>query len=120
MTTIHSNSPRDSLRRIETMVMMAGMDLPLFAIREQVASAIELVVHLERMRDGTRKVMNVTEVHGMEGETIVLQDLFVFGQVSYKNGRVFGKLKALGLRPHFMEKFQKAGVSLPDHVFESE
>ena len=119
MTTVHSNSPRDSLRRIETMVMMAGMDLPLPAIREQVASAIELIVHLERLRDGTRKVMSVTEVHGMEGETIVMQDLFTFGQVEYKNGRVFGKLKSLGLRPHFMEKFTKAGVKLPDHVFEN-
>ena len=119
MTTIHSNSPRDALRRIETMVLMAGMELPLSAIREQVSSAIELVVHLERLRDGTRKVMSVTEVHGMEGETIVMQDLFAFTQVDYKNGHVFGKLQALGLRPHFMEKFQKAGVSLPDHVFEN-
>lgn len=120
MTTIHSNSPRDTLRRIETMVMMAGMELPLSAIREQVASAIELIVHLERLRDGTRKVMAVTEVHGMEGETIVMQDLFSFGAIEYKNGRVFGRLKALGLRPHFMEKFEKAGVKLPEHVFASE
>ena len=118
MTTIHANSPRDSLRRIETMVMMAGMELPLTAIREQVASAIELIVHLERLRDGTRKVMSVTEVHGMEGDTIVMQDLFAFSQVEYKNGRVFGKLKALGLRPHFLEKFTKSGVRLPDRVFE--
>jgi pilus assembly protein CpaF len=120
MTTIHSNSPRDSLRRIETMVMMAGMELPLQAIREQVASAIELIVHMERMRDGTRKVMRVTEVHGMEGDTIVLQDLFTFGQVEYRNGRVFGKLQALGLRPLFMEKFTKAGIKLPDHVFDND
>lgn len=120
MTTVHSNSPRDSLRRIETMVMMAGMELPLTAIREQVASAIELIIHVERLRDGTRKVMSVTEVHGMEGDTIVLQDLFAFGQVDYKNGHVFGKLKALGLRPHFMEKFKKAGITLPDHVFEND
>jgi pilus assembly protein CpaF len=116
MTTIHANSPRDSLRRIETMVMMAGMELPLAAIREQVASAIELVVHLERLRDGTRKVMSVTEVHGMEGDTIVMQDLFAFSDVEYKKGRVFGKLKALGLRPHFMGKFEKAGVKLADHI----
>ena len=90
LTTIHSNSPRDSLRRIETMVMMAGMDLPLRAIREQVASSIELVVHSERMRDGTRKVVNVTEVQGMEGDTIVMQDLFYFDQTDFKSGRVFG------------------------------
>lgn len=102
------------------MVMMAGMDLPLTAIREQVGSAIELIVHMERMRDGTRKVVSVTEVHGMEGDTIVMQDLFAFGQIEYKNGRVFGKLRAVGLRPHFMEKFQKAGLTLPDHVFEND
>jgi len=119
MTTVHSNSPRDSLRRIETMVMMAGMELPLSAIREQVASAIELIVHMERLRDGTRKVMRVTEVHGMEGETIVMQDLFTFGQVDYKNGRVFGKLKGLGLRPHFMHKFEKAGIKLAESVYSS-
>ena len=120
MSTIHSNSPRDSLRRIETMVMMAGMDLPLQAIREQVSSAIELVVHIERMRDGSRKITSVTEVQGMEGETIVLQDLFTFSQMDFKNGRIFGKLKATGLRPRFMDKFKKSGVSLPDQVFEND
>jgi pilus assembly protein CpaF len=120
MTTIHSNSPRDTLRRIETMVMMAGMELPLSAIREQVASAIELVVHLERMRDGTRKVTRVTEVQAMEGDTIVMQDLFKFGSIDYKNGRVFGRLRSLGLRPHFLDKFEKAGVKLPDQIFDGE
>jgi len=120
MTTVHSNSPRDSLRRIETMVLMAGMELPLKAIREQVGSAIELVVHMERLRDGTRKIVSVTEVQGMEGDTIVMQDLFAFKHVDYRNGHVFGKLESLGLRPHFMEKFQKAGLDLPDHVFEND
>jgi pilus assembly protein CpaF len=120
MTTLHSNSPRDSLRRIETMVMMAGMDLPSRAIREQVASSIELIIHVERLRDGSRKVMNVTEVQGMEGETIVLQDLFYFAQTDFKNGHIFGKLKATGLRPRFMEKFRKSGVSLPDQIYEKE
>jgi pilus assembly protein CpaF len=120
MTTVHANSPRDALRRIETMVLMAGMELPLQAIREQVGSAIELIVHMERLRDGNRKVMSVTEVHGMEGDTVVMQDLFAFGQVDYRNGHVFGKLQALGLRPHFMEKFQKSGINLPDHVFEND
>ena len=120
MTTIHSNSPRDSLRRIETMVMMAGMDLPLRAIREQVASSIELVVHLERMRDGTRKLINITEVQGLEADTIVLQDIFQFVQTDFKNGRVVGKLKATGLRPRFMEKFRSYGINLPDSVFDSE
>ena len=120
MTTIHSNSPRDSLRRIETMVMMAGMDLPLRAIREQVASSIELVVHLERMRDGTRKLINITEVQGLEADIIVLQDIFQFVQTDFKNGRVVGKLKATGLRPRFMEKFRSYGINLPDSVFDSE
>ncbi|MFC2043346.1 CpaF family protein [Chloroflexota bacterium] len=118
MTTIHSNSPRDTLRRIETMVLMAGMDLPLRAIREQVASAIELVVHLERLRDGTRQVIKVAEVQGMEGESVVMQDLFVFEQTGIQNGRVLGKLKSTGLRPKFSEKFEINGIELPAHVFD--
>jgi pilus assembly protein CpaF len=118
MTTIHSNSPRDSLRRIETMVMMAGLDLPLRAIREQVASAIELVVHLERLRDGTRRIVNITEVQGMESDTIVLQDLFFFDQTGFKNGRVVGKLRSTGLRPSFAEVFQINDIQLPDNIFD--
>jgi pilus assembly protein CpaF len=117
MTTIHSNGPRDTLRRIETMVLMAGLDLPLRAIREQVASAIELVVHLERLRDGTRQVVQVAEVQGMEGESIVMQDLFEFEQTGIRNGRVLGKLKSTGLRPKFSEKFEVSGIELPAHVF---
>jgi len=120
MTTIHSNSPRDTLRRVETMVLMAGMDLPLKAIREQVASSIELIIHMERLRDGTRKVIRVTEVQGMEADTIVMQDLFLFEQSDFKNDRVIGKVKSTGLRPHFMEKFQKAGVVIPESAFDSE
>ena len=120
LTTIHSNGPRDTLRRIETMVLMASMDLPLEAIREQVASSIELVVHMERMRDGTRRVVNVTEVQGMEGNIIILQDLFYFNQTDFKNGRVVGKLKANGLRPHFMEKFKKSGINLPNHIWDTD
>ncbi len=120
MTTLHSNSPRDSLRRIETMVMMAGMDLPSRAIREQVASSIELIIHVERLRDGSRKVINVTEVQGLEGDTIVLQDIFYFAQTDFKNGHVFGKLKATGLRPRFMEKFKKSGINMPDSTFDKE
>jgi pilus assembly protein CpaF len=118
MTTVHSNSPRDTLRRVETMVLMAGMDLPLKAIREQVSSAIDLVVHLERMRDGTRKVTQVTEVQGMEGDTILMQDIFVFDQTGFQNGRVIGKLKATGLRPRFAEKFAVNNIELPANIFE--
>lgn len=120
MTTIHSNTPRDALRRIETMVMMAGMELPLRAIREQVASSIELIIQVERMRDGTRKIMNVTEVQGMEGDNVVTQDLFYFAQTDFKNGRVVGKIKSNGLRPRFLEKFKKSGIILPDQVFDTD
>jgi pilus assembly protein CpaF len=119
MTTIHSNSPRDTLRRIETMVLMAGFELPLKAIREQIASAIELVIHLDRMRDGTRKVVKVSEVQGMEGETIVLQDVFVFDQTGFKNGRIIGKLKATGLRPSFAERFAVNNIVLPDNIYDT-
>jgi pilus assembly protein CpaF len=117
MTTIHSNSPRDSLRRIETMVLMAGLELPLKAIREQVASAIQLVVHVDRLRDGTRKVVQVTEVQGMEGETILMQDLFMFQQTGVVNGRVMGAIKSSGLRPKFAEKFAMNNIELPMDIF---
>jgi pilus assembly protein CpaF len=120
LTTVHSNSPRDSLRRVETMVLMAGMELPLKAIREQVASAIDLVVHMERLRDGNRKVVQVSEVQGMEGETIVLQDLFYFDQTGVKNGRVMGELKSTGLHPRFAEKFAVNGIELPPDIFSTE
>lgn len=119
MTTIHSNSPRDTLRRIETMVLMAGMELPLKAIREQIASSIELVVHLERMKDGTRKVVQVTEVQGLEGDTIVMQDIFMFDQTGIKNGVVVGSLKSTGLRPKFMTKMHANSIELPESVFET-
>ncbi len=92
MTTCHSNSPRDTLSRIETMALMAGMDLPMRAIREQIASAIELIIHQERMRDGTRKVVNITGVVGMEGDVITMEDIFIFEQVGFENNRVIGRL----------------------------
>ncbi len=117
LTTIHSNSPRDTLRRIETMVLMAGMELPLKAIREQIASAIELVVHLERMRDGTRRVIKVTEVQGMEGENVIMQDLFEFKQTGFQAGRVIGMLESTGLRPKFADKFEINGIELPEGIF---
>jgi pilus assembly protein CpaF len=117
MTTLHSNSPRDTLARLETMVLMAGMDLPIRAVREQVSSAIELVVHQERMRDGTRKITNVTEVTGMEGDIITMTDLFVFEQVGMEAGKVVGRLRPTGLRPKFMDKIEYAGIHLPASVF---
>jgi len=118
MTTIHANSPRDALRRIETMVLMAGMELPLKAIREQVASSIELVIHLERLKDGKRRIVQVSEVQGMESDTIVMQDLFLFNQTGIKNGIVQGSLKASGLRPRFLHKLVSNGIEIPENVFE--
>jgi pilus assembly protein CpaF len=114
LTTIHSNSPRDTLRRIETMVLMAGMDLPLRAIREQIASAIQLVVHVDRLRDGSRRVVKVSEVQGMEGESVVMQDLFVYEQTGFQNGRVQGTLKSSGLRPNSRTSSSEWDRTAPD------
>ena len=118
MTTVHSNSPRDTLRRVETMVLMAGMELPLKAIREQVASSIELIVHLDRIKDGSRRVVKVSEVQGMESDTIVMQDMFVFHYQGFEKGIVKGELKPTGLRPQFMEKLTSANVELPESIFD--
>jgi pilus assembly protein CpaF len=117
MTTLHSNGPRDTLSRLETMTLMAGMDLPSRAIREQISSAINLVVHQERQRDGTRKVTFITEVSGMEGEVITLTDLFVFEQSGVENGQIIGRLRPTGLRPKFMSKIEASGIHLPPSIF---
>lgn len=119
MTTVHANSPRDALRRVETMVLMAGMDLPLKAIREQVASSIELVIHMERLKDGTRRVTQVSEVQGMESDTIVMQDIFVFQQLGIRNGVVQGNLKPTGLRPKFLEKLVANSIEIAESTFET-
>jgi pilus assembly protein CpaF len=117
MTTLHSNSPRDTMARLETMVLMAGMDLPHRAIREQIASAIDLVVHQDRMRDGTRKITSVSEVQGMEGDVITMSEIFRFEQTGFENGKVIGRLRPTGLRPKFMYKIQEAGIMLPPTIF---
>lgn len=117
MTTAHSNSPRDTLARIETMVLMAGMDLPIRAIREQISSAVDLIVHQSRMRDGTRKVTHITEVSGMEGDVITMTDLFIFEQTGIENGKVVGRLRPTGLRPKFMDKLEASGIHLPPSIF---
>ena len=117
MTTAHSNSPRDTLARIETMTLMAGMDLPVRAIREQIASALELVIHLERMRDGTRKVTHIAEIQGMEGDVITMTDIFVYEQTGYEEGRVIGRLRPTGLRPRFVDKIEQSGINLPASIF---
>ena len=117
LTTAHSNSPRDTLARLETMCLMAGMDLPLRAIREQVASAVDLIVHQERMKDGSRKVVNITEVQGMEGDVIVMSDLFVFEQTGVESGKVIGRLRPTGIRPKFIEHIEAANIYLPPSIF---
>ena len=119
MSTGHANSPRDMLARLETMVLMAGMDLPLRAIREQTASAVDLIVHQNRLKDGTRKIVSITEVQGMEGDVIVMQDVFVFEQTGVTEGKIEGRLKPTGIRPKFAEKFEAAGIHLPPNTFGS-
>jgi pilus assembly protein CpaF len=117
MTTAHANTPRDALARVETMCLMAGMDLPVRAIREQVSSAVDLIIQQERMRDGTRKVTTITEVSGMEGDVITMTDIFVFEQTGMDNGKIVGRLRPTGLRPKFMDKIETAGINLPPSIF---
>ncbi len=117
LTTGHANSPRDMIARLETMVLMAGMELPVRAIREQIASAIDVVIQQSRMRDGSRKICYITEVQGMEGEKVTLQDIFMFEQTDYENGRVVGSIKPTGVRPKFMPKIEDAGITLPPSIF---
>jgi len=118
LTTGHANTPRDMLSRLETMVLMAGMDLPVRAIREQISSAIDVIVQQSRLRDGSRKITHITEVLGMEGDVIVLQDIFRFEQTGIeKQGKVQGHFRATGIRPHFVEKLIAAGQILPEGIF---
>ncbi len=122
ITTVHSNSPRDTLARLETLTLMAGFDLPVRAIREQMASAIDVIVHLMRLRDGTRRVTHITEVQGMEGDVITLQDIFLFdyGMGVDEHGKFRGHLKASGVRPKFAEKLADHGIKLGPEVFQPE
>ena len=118
LSTVHANTPRDALSRIETMVMMAGYDLPMRAIRQQVASALDLIVHLERLEDGGRRVTAITEVQRMESEVITLQDIFEYKIQEITSERVVvGQLRPTGLRPTFLSKFEKRGISLPVGLF---
>jgi pilus assembly protein CpaF len=117
MTTTHANTPRDTLSRLETMTLMAGMDLPVRAIREQISSAVELICQQSRMRDGTRKIVNITEVSGMEGDVITTTDIFVFEQTGMENGKLIGRLRPTGLRPKFMDKIEASGIHLPPTIF---
>ncbi len=119
MTTIHANNPREALSRLETMVLMAGMDLPVRAIREQIAGALDLIVHMARLRDGSRKVIQISEITGMEGDVVTMQDLFVFEHEGFDEmGRIRGRLRPTGLRPKCYERFLERGIRLPLTVFQ--
>jgi len=118
LTTGHANTPRDMLARLETMVLMAGMDLPVRAIREQIASAVDLIVQQSRLKDGSRRLTHITEVVGMEGDVVTLQDIFVFREEGRDNmGRIAGRIVPTGIKPKFMEKLLKTGVVLPADMF---
>jgi pilus assembly protein CpaF len=118
ISTIHANNPRDAVSRMENMVLMAGMDLPARAIREQIASAIDVFVQVTRLQDGSRKISHVTEVSGMEGETLTLQDIFLFKLDHVDDdGQVHGNLAPTGIRPNFLHKFDIHGVKVPSNIF---
>jgi pilus assembly protein CpaF len=118
LTTIHSNSPRDALARVENMILMAGLDLPLRAIREQMVSALQVVVQIARMPDGSRKIITVSEITGMEGQVVTMQDIYRFEQRGIDSeGRIVGEFRPTGIRPQFVERFAIAGIELPQDVF---
>ncbi|AFH62393.2 CpaF family protein [Paenibacillus caseinilyticus] len=118
LATGHSNSPRDMISRLETMVLMAGIDLPVKAIREQIAGAIDVIIQQSRLKDGSRKITNITEVQGMEGDVIVLQDIFVYRQTGVSDeGRMIGRLVPTGVRPKFYERLEASGIYIPPTVF---
>jgi pilus assembly protein CpaF len=118
ISTVHANSPRDALARIENMILMAGLDLPSRAIREQIASAIHVIIQIARMTDGTRKVTAISEITGMEGQVITMQDIFKFDQTGLDSeGRVRGQFRSTGIRPKFAERFESLGISLAPNIF---
>jgi pilus assembly protein CpaF len=117
LTTLHSNSPRDTIARLEVMCLMAGMDLPVRAIREQIASAVDCVCHQERLRDGSRKVVKITEVQGMEGDMITMSDIFEYEQTGVEGGKIVGRIRPTGIRPKFTDRIEAAGIYLPPSVF---
>jgi pilus assembly protein CpaF len=119
LSTVHANSPRDAVARLETLVLMAGMDLPLRAIREQVASAVDLIIQVTRLRDGSRRVTHVTEVQGMEGDVVTLQDAFLFDYSAGmdQQGRFLGKPIPTGIRPRFLDRFAELGIMVSPAVF---
>ena len=117
LTTLHANTPRDAIARMEVMCLMAGMDLPVRAIREQVASAVDMIVQQQRLRDGSRKVTAISEVQGMEGDMITMSNIFEFEQTGFENNKIVGRIRPTGIRPRFYEKIEDAGINLPPSVF---
>jgi len=117
LTTVHANSPRDTLSRLETLVLMAGMDLPLSVVRRQIVSAIDLIVQQARLRDGSRKVTHITEVQGLEGDIVVMQDIFRFEEQGEEDGKVIGRLKPVGIRPNLSKRLAVHGFELPPAMF---
>jgi pilus assembly protein CpaF len=118
MTTIHANSPRDAIARLETMVLMAGIELPSRAIREQIVSAISLIVHVRRFADGVRRIESIAEITGMEGSTAQLQDIFVYRIRGHQGRRLVGDFVATGIVPRFFEDLRETGIDLPVHLFQ--
>ncbi|HUN08960.1 MAG TPA: CpaF family protein [Aggregatilineales bacterium] len=117
LTTLHANTPRDALSRLEVMCLMSGMDLPVRAIREQIASAVDMICQQNRLRDGARKIEKITEVQGMEGDVITMSDIFEFEQTGIEGGKIIGRIRPTGLRPKFIDRIESAGIHLPPAVF---
>src|SRR5213078_1935454 len=119
MTTLHANTPRDAQARMETMIMMAGMDLPIKAMRQQISSAVDLIIQANRLQGGPRKVTSITEIIGMEQDVVIMQEIFRYQQLGIdQNGRAFGQFEALGVRPHCMQRLEAAGIRLPTNIFQ--
>jgi pilus assembly protein CpaF len=117
LTTLHANTPRDALARLEVMCLMAGVDLPVRAIREQIASAVDVIVQQQRLRDGSRKIIFITEIQGMEGEMVTMSDIFEFEQTGFEGGKIIGRIRPTGIRPKFSQRIEDAGIHLPPSVF---
>jgi pilus assembly protein CpaF len=121
LTTLHANTPRDALMRLETLVAMAGLSIPSMSVRRYISSALHVIIHVSRLTDGSRKITSFQEVTGMEGDTITLQEIFHFEQTGVdKQGVARGKFKALGVRPRFVEKFKAMGIPIPYDLFDTD
>jgi pilus assembly protein CpaF len=119
MTTLHANTPRDAQARMETMIMMAGLELPIKAMRQQICSAIDLIIQANRLQGGPRKVTSITEIMGMEQDMIIMQEIFRYKQLGIdQNGRTFGQFEASGVRPSFVARLEASGIKLPSNLFQ--